>query len=391
MKGIIIGVTTALAGGAILGGVVSANVPAVRSLFGGATLYTPNAMKEAVNNAYNDAFKDKEALEKQLDIYKYDYDVLNETYKAQIQQGNVDKATIEEMQQDLDEKQQRITNCQLQIAYYVSFFEKVNLAEYSKVTFVNENENENVEFAYSYVKENEHPVVFITPELEGYKFLGWSEDKVNLVDLSTFTTTENVTLYAMFVKLHTITFEANGVSKTQHIEDNGNIETLPTPPAREGYQFDYWMLNNVQVDPTTITITNDMTFVAHYSELYSMDGTWRFSRSKDSVAKIVIDFVIENGIVTSVSVVEYKSSVIGSPSTGYTLTSSNSNIVDNSLNSSMSFSLKGVFNQSRNTDVNLTLVFNKTTGSFNLTSFSSTDEFLVHSGITYENIITRIV
>lgn len=372
MKGIIIGVTTALAGGAILGGVVSANVPAVRSLFGGATLYTSNAMKEAVNNAYNDAFKYKEALEKQLDIYKYDYDALNETYKAQIQQGNVDKATIEQMQQELDEKQQKITNCQLQIAYYVSFFEKVNLAEYSKVTFVNENEDENVDFAYSYVKENEHPVVFITPEMEGYKFLGWSEDKVNLVDLSTFTTTENVTLYALFVKLHTITFEANGVTKTQHIEDNGNIETLPTPPPREGYQFDYWMLNNVQVDPTTITITEDMTFVAHYSELYSMDGVWRFNCSDSVNLNIVIDFTIEDGGVSNTNIVEFKDNWTANGTSTYTLNSLNSNIIDNTLNNITSVKIKGMLGLTKNINLNITFVFDKVTGKFNVTSFSAT-------------------
>lgn len=64
------------------------------------------------------------------------------------------------------------------------------------------------------------------PTREGFEFLGWSEDKQNLINLDEFTVTKNTTLYAMWqAKGYPIKVNSNGATyKIGNLEKTENFE-----------------------------------------------------------------------------------------------------------------------------------------------------------------------
>ena len=93
-----------------------------------------------------------------------------------------------------------------------------------------------------------------TPKKEGWEFIGWREDSESSEEILTEKILEdNIELYAVFRQTITLSYNANGGSRTPETQtgyryyNNGNVAnpsfTLAAAIARSGYTFQYWRLN----------------------------------------------------------------------------------------------------------------------------------------------------
>ncbi|MDE7107860.1 MAG: InlB B-repeat-containing protein, partial [Clostridiales bacterium] len=106
------------------------------------------------------------------------------------------------------------------------------------------------------------------PTKDGYKFDGWYGDTActEAWDFDADTVTEHTTLYANWIKLYTVTFDSNGGSDVDAIEnvEHGSTITAPTDPTKDGFAFAGWTLNGNAFDFET-AITGDITLVATWN------------------------------------------------------------------------------------------------------------------------------
>ena len=116
-----------------------------------------------------------------------------------------------------------------------------------------------------------NPDVFEVPFRDGYEFRGWldaSGKAVNNVDIE-----EDVTYYADWVKLKTVTFDANGgqfdngeTTKVEYTVNNYMyISQNEGAPYREGYVFTGWLFNN-QIVTRRVPVNGDIVLTASWEE-----------------------------------------------------------------------------------------------------------------------------
>lgn len=101
---------------------------------------------------------------------------------------------------------------------------------------------------------------FHNPQRRGYRFDGWYDNsgftgaRVTRIDGAR---TGDVTLYAKWAQLHTVTFEANGgdPAPSQQTVADGDKARKPAEPSKTGYDFAGWFTDNN-------TFTNEFNFDA---------------------------------------------------------------------------------------------------------------------------------
>ena len=137
------------------------------------------------------------------------------------------------------------------------------------------------------VEEGEKITGAPTASREGYTFDGWFDAATggDEIDLSTYTVTKDVTLYAQYTEdeepgpglqpepeTFTVTFDANGGTlsgnATVEVEEGKTITGAPTA-GKDGYTFDGWFdaaTGGDEIDLSTYTVTKDVTLYAQYTE-----------------------------------------------------------------------------------------------------------------------------
>ena len=126
---------------------------------------------------------------------------------------------------------------------------------------------DNVRYAGANMKMRTHPI----PKRTGYKFTGWytSASGGNKV-YSTTKATRNVILYAHWVKVHTVTFNANGGTvgvEKKWVTNGDKMNFMPTP-KRTGYTFKGWYTAKTGGTKvyTSTKITKSRTLYARWSK-----------------------------------------------------------------------------------------------------------------------------
>ncbi len=139
------------------------------------------------------------------------------------------------------------------------------------------------------VEEGEKITGAPTASKDGYTFDGWFDAATggDEIDLSTYTVTKDVTLYAQYTEdeepgpgpgpqpepeTFTVTFDANGGTlsgnATVEVEEGKTIAGAPTA-SKDGYTFDGWFdaaTGGNKIDLSTYTVTKDVTLYAQYTE-----------------------------------------------------------------------------------------------------------------------------
>ena len=114
----------------------------------------------------------------------------------------------------------------------------------------------------------------IEPKRNGYIFAGWVDTNGN--QLRTYYVTEDITLVARWIEMHSITLDANG---GQVWDEEGNLVSVATisnnvdctifayefEPERDGYEFDGWFDGDTLINK--FTFTEDHTYIAHWTPI----------------------------------------------------------------------------------------------------------------------------
>jgi len=134
------------------------------------------------------------------------------------------------------------------------------------------------------------------PERVKYAFAGWYREPeyTNVWNIDTDTVSEDMTLYAKWNELFTVTFNTGvgGSAVEKQIVEDGYTAEKPQPnPTRPGYLFDGWYqdagCNDIWNFATPVT--EDFTLYAKWLELSSAKITVEFNRIGDETIDLTRD------------------------------------------------------------------------------------------------------
>ncbi|MDE7108100.1 MAG: InlB B-repeat-containing protein, partial [Clostridiales bacterium] len=132
------------------------------------------------------------------------------------------------------------------------------------------------------------------PTKDGYRFDGWykNEALTTAWDFENEKVTADVTIYAKWTAVYTVTFDSNGGSTVATIEnvEHGSKITKPADPTKDGFTFTGWMLDGSAFDFDT-AITANITLVATWE---GATGTFlRYSLTPEDEASWVYGYKAE--------------------------------------------------------------------------------------------------
>ncbi len=105
------------------------------------------------------------------------------------------------------------------------------------------------------------------PTKNGFRFGHWEDvNGVPILD-GAYLAPEDIKLYAVWQKVFTVSFDSRGGSYVAPIElEDGEVLKLPSPPTREGYNFDGWVdANDVPILDGALLFAEDITLYARWS------------------------------------------------------------------------------------------------------------------------------
>ena len=131
---------------------------------------------------------------------------------------------------------------------------------------------EGAEYNAQLIEKNAYATLPETPVKTNYRFVGWTINGTDAVDVNNIAITENTTFTAMFVldKLNVTFKNGNTVVATQQVDNGG----FATKPDYNSDTFIGWTLDGTNVvDVITYQINQDTIFIAKF-------GTWQQLRDK---------------------------------------------------------------------------------------------------------------
>ncbi len=161
----------------------------------------------------------------------------------------------------------KISELQKSIAYYEAYIAQLENTEQVVATFEFDGSVYNIQIVNKGSK-----LSVVTPTSTEYKiFNGW---KVNgqAIDLNTFTITTNTKIVADITYKFDVKFKVENEIVSSQIIIKDNYATLPSNPTKEGYEFDGWSLNGVNVisDIATKPVTENTTYIAVFTKLHTV-------------------------------------------------------------------------------------------------------------------------
>lgn len=104
------------------------------------------------------------------------------------------------------------------------------------------------------------------PTRSGYQFDGWYTEPECVTEFNKDEHTEDLTVYAKWLKIHTITFETDGGTKIEPIQTVSDTIEMPKDPIKSRHEFGGWFSDedcSIPFDGTGIT--GDMTVYAKWT------------------------------------------------------------------------------------------------------------------------------
>lgn len=120
------------------------------------------------------------------------------------------------------------------------------------------------------VTKNAFATAPTNPILEGYDFDGWTTNGVDLVDISSYQITENITFVAKFTQLHLVTFMyENEIYDTQLVRNGEYAENIDIVDTTY-INFNGWTIDETIVSVASYKITSSTIFVADVTYFYDV-------------------------------------------------------------------------------------------------------------------------
>ena len=206
----------------------------------------------------------------------------------------------------------KIAQLEKSIAYYEQYIEQLENGEQVVATFEVNGSVYNVQI----VNKNAHVSVVNPTSTEYVIFNGWTVNGT-AVDLSTYVISSNTKFVADLTFKYAVDFVVDDQTYSSQIVVKNDFVTLPTTPSKEGYDFNGWTKDGINViDPTTIAITDSMTFIAKFTKKHTVtfmyedtvyatqiisNGSSATSPSVDNTEYKVFNGWKLNGVITDVS------------------------------------------------------------------------------------------
>jgi uncharacterized repeat protein (TIGR02543 family) len=106
-----------------------------------------------------------------------------------------------------------------------------------------------------------------TPTRQYFEFEGWYADEALQEEIPQ-TVTSDITLYARWLKLFTVSFNSQGGTAVEsQIVIEGLYATQPSLPAREGYEFINWLYQDTIFDFENTPITENIELTAQWQSI----------------------------------------------------------------------------------------------------------------------------
>ena len=142
--------------------------------------------------------------------------------------------------------------------YRATYTKEAN--SYTLTYDLNGGEWEN-DTTYTYPKKyNEEVEVKADPTKEGYTFVSWTSEEVEVVDGKFTMPAKNVTLTAKWeANIYKVTYDLNGGEWTEATNEfpyeyKATVEVIKTVPTREGYKFSGWRSEEVTIENDAFTM-----------------------------------------------------------------------------------------------------------------------------------------
>lgn len=161
----------------------------------------------------------------------------------------------------------KISELQKSIAYYEAYIAQLENTEQVVATFEFDGSVYNIQI----VNKGSKLSVVTTTSTEYKIFNGWTVNG-QAIDLNTFTITTNTKIVADITYKFDVKFKVENEIVSSQIIIKDNFATLPSNPTKEGYEFDGWSLNGVNVisDIATKTVTENTTYIAVFTKLHTV-------------------------------------------------------------------------------------------------------------------------
>jgi len=272
------------------------NFETVKQTFNGTQIYVQTDVDAAYEDGYNTALEDASEFQALITEYRGTIADLNDVIAISTNQidlltaqktalelsGQEKTAEITALNDAITALQQTVNNLNTQVLelqtqlqqtidYYEGVLATIDFTNRATLTFM----LDGAEYAIRSIELNAVGIVLTNPvSTSNYDFIGWTVDGVNLVDLSNYQITQDVTFNAVLNYKYQVTFMLDGtVYSAQTIYEN-NTATVTTPDnivysninnrsGLYGYDFVGWTVDGVNlVDLSNYQITQDTTFTA---------------------------------------------------------------------------------------------------------------------------------
>ena len=208
---------------------------------------------------------------------------------SQLQQSNEDNLTtisslnsqiesLNEQISDLIEQSQnnssivnslnaQIAQLQQTIEYYEEFIKQFEVGDKVIATF---EFNDSV-YDVQILDKNSKLTVDDPTSTDYVQFNYWTVDGEQ-VDLSSYTITQSTTFVANVTHKYDVKFMVDDQVHDSQIVTENAFATLPENPTKEGYEFDGWSINGIDVvtNIATTAVTSNITYKAVFTQLHTV-------------------------------------------------------------------------------------------------------------------------
>jgi len=160
----------------------------------------------------------------------------------------------------------KIAELQKSVSYYEQYLFTLESGEQVVATFEFDGSVYNIQVV------NKHSLLTVaTPPSTAYViFNGWTVDG-EPIDLATYRITANTKIVADVTHKYEVNFIVDGTNHNSQIVVKDSKITVPAAPTKNGYVFEGWTIDgNSVVNLTNYTVTQNVTFTAKFTKLYSV-------------------------------------------------------------------------------------------------------------------------
>ncbi|MBP3581174.1 MAG: leucine-rich repeat protein [Clostridia bacterium] len=162
--------------------------------------------------------------------------------------------------------QNRIAELERTVAYYEQYIANLENGEQVVATFEFAGSVYNIQI----LAKNSIATVTTPTSTDYVIFNYWTVDGVQ-VDLSTYQVQTNTRFVANVTYKYDVKFMVNNELYNSQVVVKNGYPTIPEVPTMEGYEFDGWTTNGVDiVNPNTTAITVNTTYYAKFTQLHTV-------------------------------------------------------------------------------------------------------------------------